>query len=91
MSGNRMHHMWPGMNPAARGLRIAGMVLMGVIGSVFTGYLGRGLDWWERTPVTGEGVVVCAIGAIVTVAIFGLAVHQRLHVEEPSTHHHAWR
>ncbi len=30
---SRMHEMWPHMHPAARGLRVAGMVVLGVIGA----------------------------------------------------------
>jgi len=30
---NRVHEMWPNVNPAVRGLRIAGMVILGVIGA----------------------------------------------------------
>ena len=30
---NRFHEKWAGMNPAARGIRIVGMVLAGVVGA----------------------------------------------------------
>ena len=33
MSGHSMHHMWPGAHPAIRALRIAGIVVLGVIGA----------------------------------------------------------
>jgi hypothetical protein len=33
MSMHRMHGMWPGISPAVRGLRIAGLVVLGVIGA----------------------------------------------------------
>jgi len=33
MSSTEMHGPWPHMNPAQRGLRIAGMVVLGVIGA----------------------------------------------------------
>jgi hypothetical protein len=33
MSGNRMRDMWPGVHPAVKGLRIAGLALLGVIGA----------------------------------------------------------
>jgi len=33
MRGHGMHDMWPGAHPAVRGLRIAGLVVLGVIGA----------------------------------------------------------
>jgi hypothetical protein len=33
MSGNKMHEMWPGVHPAVKGLRIAGIAVLGVIGA----------------------------------------------------------
>jgi len=33
MMGKRMHDMWPGVHPAVRALRIAGMVVMGLVGA----------------------------------------------------------
>lgn len=33
MSAHGMHGMWPGVHPAFRGLRIAGLVVLGVIGA----------------------------------------------------------
>src|SRR5512147_1153246 len=33
MSMHRMHNMWPGVPPAVKGLRIAGLVVLGVIGA----------------------------------------------------------
>ncbi len=33
MNVHRMHNMWPGVPPAVKGLRIAGLVVLGVIGA----------------------------------------------------------
>ena len=33
MSGGRMRDMWPGVHPAVKGLRIAGIAVLGVIGA----------------------------------------------------------
>ena len=33
MSGRGMHDMWPGVHPAIKGLRMAGLVVLGVIGA----------------------------------------------------------
>jgi hypothetical protein len=33
MSVQRMHGMWPGVPPAVKGLRIAGLVVLGVVGA----------------------------------------------------------
>ena len=33
MMGRKMHDMWPGVHPAVRALRIAGMVVMGLVGA----------------------------------------------------------
>jgi hypothetical protein len=61
MSENRMHHVWPGMNPAARGLRIAGMVLLGVIGAglfaLAFGWLVMILWNWVMPPIFHLGAI----------------------------------
>ena len=33
MSGHKMHDMWPGVHPVIKGLRIAGLAVLGVIGA----------------------------------------------------------
>ena len=61
MNVHRMHNMWPGVPPAVRGLRIAGLVVLGVIGAALFalvfGWLVMVLWNWLMPAIFHLGVI----------------------------------
>jgi hypothetical protein len=61
MSGRGMHDMWPGVHPAMKGLRIAGMAVLGVIGAALFalvfGWLVMILWNWVMPPIFHLGEI----------------------------------
>lgn len=78
MSMHRMHNMWPGVPPAVKGLRIAGLVVLGVIGAaafaLVFGWLVMILWNWVMPEIFHLGVITYwqAFGIVVLAKlIFG--------------------
>ena len=51
-------------------------MLLGVAGSLVSGFLGRALGWYS-SPGSGPGIIVSIIGAMLLLGIYRLVVRRR--------------
>jgi uncharacterized membrane protein YeaQ/YmgE (transglycosylase-associated protein family) len=51
-------------------------ILVGILGSLFGGYLGRALGWYSANQ--SAGVVMSIVGAIILLAVFHLFFRRRV-------------
>ena len=64
VAGGIARYALPGRNPG--GLVVA--VMVGLAGSFLAAYLGERFGWYRQGEA--EGIIMCAVGAIVALAIF---------------------
>ena len=64
--------LMPGRDPGG----IIVTMLIGVVGAVLAGFLGRSLGWYSN-PADGPGIIVSVIGAMILLFIYRLVVGRR--------------
>jgi uncharacterized membrane protein YeaQ/YmgE (transglycosylase-associated protein family) len=63
--------LMPGPNPMGFVLT----TLLGIVGALVAGFLGRALGWYEVGE--GAGLIASVIGAIVVLVVYGLVTRRR--------------
>ena len=58
------------LKPGDDKLGIVWTIVLGVLGSVLAGYLGRAMGWYQ--PGQGAGWIASIIGAIILLVIYGM-------------------
>lgn len=58
------------LKPGDDKLGIIWTIVLGVLGSVLAGYLGRAMGWYQ--PGQGAGWIASIIGAIILLVIYGM-------------------
>jgi uncharacterized membrane protein YeaQ/YmgE (transglycosylase-associated protein family) len=62
----------PGKDPGG----IVVTMLLGIVGSLLAGFLGRALGWYQEGQ-KGPGIIASVIGAIIVLAIYRFVVRRR--------------
>ncbi len=75
MSGGRMRDMWPDVHPAVKGLRIAGMVVLGIVGA---GVFALVFGWLVMILWNWLMPAVFRLGEITYWQAFGLVILAKL-------------
>ena len=75
MNGHGMHGMWPGVHPAVRGLRIAGLVVLGVIGAALFALV---FGWLVMILWNWLMPVIFHLGVITYWQAFGIVILAKL-------------
>ena len=58
------------LKPGDDKLGIVWTIVLGVLGSVLAGYLGRAMGWYQ--PGQGAGWIASIIGAVILLVIYGM-------------------
>lgn len=75
MNVHRMHNMWSGVPPAVKGLRIAGLVVLGVIGAALFGLV---FGWLVMILWNWLMPVIFHLGVITYWQAFGIVILGKL-------------
>ena len=75
MMGKRMRDMWPGARPGVRALRIAGMVVLGVVGAAFFALV---FGWLVMILWNWLMPAIFHLGTIVYWQAFGIVILAKL-------------
>ncbi len=62
--------------PGRQGGGIIVTMLLGILGAVVAGFLGRAVGWYH-SPDEGPGIIASTVGALIVLAIYGAATHRR--------------
>jgi len=49
--------------------------ILGIVGALFAGWLGRALGWYQ--PDQGAGLIASIVGAVILLAIYHMVVRRR--------------
>ena len=75
MMGKRMRDMWPGVHPGVRALRVAGLVVMGVVGAAFFALV---FGWLVMILWNWLMPVIFHLGLITYWQAFGIVILSKL-------------
>ena len=62
--------------PGRQGGGIIVTMLLGVVGAFVAGAIGRAVGWYH-SPDEGPGIIAATVGAILVLAVYGMATHRR--------------
>jgi len=51
-------------------------MLLGVVGAVAAGLMGRALGWYDSSAGEGPGLIASTVGALVVLALYGVATRR---------------
>lgn len=63
------------LKPGDDSMGIFKTTLLGMIGAIFAGWLGRAIGWYE--PEAGAGFIASTVGAMVVLSIYYALTHRK--------------
>ncbi len=64
------------VSPGPHSHSIIMTILLGIVGSIVAGFIGRSLGWY-RTPGDAPGLIMSTVGAMIVLGIYHLAMRNR--------------